>query len=294
MTHRRIAVLIDGAFFLKRLPRLVKSSDCDKPDRIAVCIRRLCKSHVRNLRGEDESRWMDEIYRIFFYDAVPYDGKAHHPLTNALLDFGKTEVARFRTELFDILRRQRKVALRLGKVNKDSDWTINPRLTKKLVRTRLSMNYFAALGPENALDPASFPSSISLTFEQVPDLIRVRDLWLGLSAGDVALGLKQKGVDMRIGIDIAHMVLKRHVDTIVLVAGDSDFVPAAKLARREGVQFILDPLWQQINDDLHEHIDGLFSGFSRPRDTAPPLPAAPVTVELPDDALGAAPALADD
>jgi len=54
-----------------------------------------------------------------------------------------------------------------------------------------------------------------------------------------------------------------------LIAGDSDFVPAAKLARREGLQFILDPLWQSVNDDLYEHIDGLQSGLPRPTGSAP-------------------------
>jgi len=35
MTGRRIAILIDGGFFIRRLPKLVKASDCDKPERIA-------------------------------------------------------------------------------------------------------------------------------------------------------------------------------------------------------------------------------------------------------------------
>ena len=78
------------------------------------------------------------------------------------------------------------------------------------------------------------------------------------------MGLRQKGVDMRIAIDIASLTLKKQVGTIVLVTGDSDFVPAAKLARREGMEFILDPLWQNVNDDLFEHIDGLQSGFNHP------------------------------
>ena len=47
------------------------------------------------------------------------------------------------------------------------------------------------------------------------------------------------------------------VDRIVLISGDSDFVPAAKLARREGIDFILDPLYNHIPADLSEHIDGL-------------------------------------
>jgi len=49
------------------------------------------------------------------------------------------------------------------------------------------------------------------------------------------------------------------------LSGDSDFVPAAKLARREGVDFVLDPMWQNIDDDLFEHIDGLSSTCERPR-----------------------------
>ncbi|MDB6009360.1 MAG: hypothetical protein JWL65_1610 [Gammaproteobacteria bacterium] len=69
---------------------------------------------------------------------------------------------------------------------------------------------------------------------------------------------------MRIGLDIASMTLKHQVDTLILVTGDSDFVPAAKLARREGVEFLLDPLWQQVSDELNEHVDGVVSAFPKP------------------------------
>ena len=79
---------------------------------------------------------------------------------------------------------------------------------------------------------------------------------------------------MRIGLDIATVSLKKQADTIILVAGDSDFVPAAKLARREGVTFILDPLWQGVSPDLSEHIDGLTSGFSKPTPRAGQVVAA--------------------
>lgn len=34
---------------------------------------------------------------------------------------------------------------------------------------------------------------------------------------------------MRIGIDIASLAYKKQVEQIILIAGDSDFVPAAKL-----------------------------------------------------------------
>ncbi len=64
---------------------------------------------------------------------------------------------------------------------------------------------------------------------------------------------------MRIGLDIASLAYKKQTDQIILIAGDSDFVPAAKLARREGIDFILDPMWTAIKENLFEHIDGLMS-----------------------------------
>ena len=68
---------------------------------------------------------------------------------------------------------------------------------------------------------------------------------------------------MKIGVDIASLAYKKQVDQIILIAGDSDFVPAAKLARREGIDFILDPMWGNITDDLFEHIDGLKSQWGK-------------------------------
>jgi len=37
--------------------------------------------------------------------------------------------------------------------------------------------------------------------------------WREISERDVNFGLRQKGVDMRFGLDIASMTLKRQVDT---------------------------------------------------------------------------------
>ena len=69
---------------------------------------------------------------------------------------------------------------------------------------------------------------------------------------------------MKIGLDIASLAFKRLVTKVVLVAGDADFVPAAKHARREGIDFLLDPMWQNIPDDLMLHIDGLKSRAPNP------------------------------
>jgi len=100
--------------------------------------------------------------------------------------------------------------------------------------------------------------------QRLQALLRKQIDFSQLTDDDFAYDVKQKGTDMRVGLDIASVSYKRQVDQIVLVAGDSDFVPAAKLARREGVDFILDPMWGPIADDLHEHVDGLRSTCPRP------------------------------
>lgn len=72
---------------------------------------------------------------------------------------------------------------------------------------------------------------------------------------DLKPNITQKGVDMRIGMDIAALTLKKQVQLIVLVTGDSDFVPAMKFARREGAQLYLVPLNQHIKPTMYEHSD---------------------------------------
>ena len=263
MRIRRIAVLIDGGFFIKRLPKVVDKQYRDSAEAVAETARVLCKRHVQRLIGEQpteqHSRWLDHVYRLFYYDASPYEGTSQHPLTNQRIDFGRTSEAEFRRALFSALRRKRKFALRLGKVVKESDWRISPRLTKPLLKTRTSWVPALEQTIRQQVDPLP-----DVTADQVVAIERLIATLRGLNERDVTLGLRQKGVDMRIGLDIASITLKKQADTIVLVTGDSDFVPAAKLARREGVEFVLDPMRQSISDDLSEHVDGIASPLRRP------------------------------
>jgi len=179
---------------------------------------------LRHLDDKDVGR--REIYRIFFYDCPPLAKKAHNPVSKKPIDFSKTDEARFRLELHSQLRKQRKVALRLGRLSDHAQWALKPAVTKSLLSGGVLISE--------------------------------------LSESDVHYEVRQKGVDIRIGLDIASIAYKRQADQIILISGDSDFVPAAKLARREGVDFILDPMWQPIPDDLHEHIDGLRSTCPQP------------------------------
>ena len=67
--------------------------------------------------------------------------------------------------------------------------------------------------------------------------------------------LKQKGVDMKVGLDMALMALKHTADKIVLVAGDSDFIAPIKFVRKEGMQVYLYSMGHNIKSKLIEHCD---------------------------------------
>jgi uncharacterized LabA/DUF88 family protein len=83
-----------------------------------------------------------------------------------------------------------------------------------------------------------------------------------IDAAAIEPNIRQKGVDMRIGLDIASLTLKRQVDVIVLVTADSDFVPAMKFARREGAQLYLITLGHGIKDSMREHADLVIDAVS--------------------------------
>lgn len=73
---------------------------------------------------------------------------------------------------------------------------------------------------------------------------------------------RQKGVDMRIGLDMAHLAHLGKVDRIVLITGDTDFIPAMKYVRKSGIQIVLTKLGnKRLTSDLMEHAD-----FIRPID----------------------------
>ena len=162
------------------------------------------------------------LYRIFYYDCAPIGRKSvFHPLIRKNVDLDKSDTYAWSTVFLEELKRRRKFALRLGELSEQMYYNLRPDVTKKLLTGKLKLEE--------------------------------------LTENDFIFVTQQKGVDMRIGVDIASMAYKKQVDQIILIAGDSDFVPAAKLARREGIDFVLDPMWANIKENLFEHIDGLRS-----------------------------------
>ena len=82
-----------------------------------------------------------------------------------------------------------------------------------------------------------------------------------LTDDDFRPNFEQKGVDMRIGLDIATISGNGRIDRIVLVSGDTDLIPATKHARKTnlqvmGVQLPVPPA-QPLAPALCAHLDSV-------------------------------------
>lgn len=177
-----------------------------------------CKRHlIESINGVEH---VHDLYRIFYYDCPPSKKNVFNPVKKNNDNLEQSSQYKWTNSFFKALKRKRKLALRLGELSDtELGYYLSPEKTKALLLGKLSISE--------------------------------------ITEKDLKLFITQKGVDMRIGLDIASLAYKHQVNQIVLISGDSDFVPAAKLARREGIDFILDPLGATIKDSLQEHIDGL-------------------------------------
>jgi uncharacterized LabA/DUF88 family protein len=218
MNALKVAILIDGGFFIKRYYKLYSNAEKHTPQEVAKNLYTMAHRHV----GEG-----NYLYRIFYYDCTPLSKRVHNPINEKVLNFSTTEQSKFRMAFFEELKKKRKVALRLGYLKDSGKWIIKPKYTRDLIKGKIKLE--------------------------------------DLKEGGITYEMKQKGIDIKIGVDISTLALKQFVDKIILVSGDSDFVPAAKLARREGIDFVLDPMWNPIDASLFEHIDGLHSTCPRPK-----------------------------
>ena len=172
-----------------------------------------------HLNDHYENRY---LYRVFYYDCPPITESVNvmNPITRKNLNLAQTKECKWATAFLEELKHQRKFALRLGRLGTSkTPYVLKYDVLKKLCAGTISIN--------------------------------------DLTDDDLSLNIEQKGVDMRIGVDISSLAFKKQVNQIILISGDSDFVPAAKQARREGIDFILDPMHSAIKPDLYEHIDGI-------------------------------------
>lgn len=155
------------------------------------------------------------LLRIYWYDAYP--AAESFPLPVSKGDFHAAQSERYRQSqaLFDQLSLRPNFALRMGEV---------------------------------ALSPAKWRLKPSVARRLI---IEPRPL----TDDDFVIDAQQKGVDMRIGMDMARLALRNMAAQIVVVTGDSDFVPAFKFARREGMRVLLYMMGDGGRVELRRHAD---------------------------------------
>jgi len=164
----------------------------------------------------------EELFRIFYYDCEPFSREVMNPVNGSKVDYKLMPAYAARKQFFFDLGQTAFVALRRGEL-KARGW-------------EFSGNYRAAL----------LAGGMAGGVSAAP------------KATDVYPNFEQKGVDMRIGIDVATLSLKRIVDRIILFSADTDMIPALKLARREGLQvFVVKLAPWPLKHDLIEDSDGV-------------------------------------
>ena len=155
------------------------------------------------------------LYRIFYYDADPYDGTSRRPMSKEIVDFSETHIARQHRVLLNGLEQAPNFAVRRGET-RFRGWKLGEATLRAM---------------------KSDPTTKILDRSFVPDIV-------------------QKGVDMRIDLDVAALALKRLVGAVILVTGDADMVPAMRFARREGLRTYLHTMgFAGVRPLLKAHVD---------------------------------------
>ncbi|HEN9525391.1 TPA: NYN domain-containing protein [Acinetobacter baumannii] len=225
---KKVAVLVDGGFFISRVfftARKYFKKHTFTADQLIKIYWSIVNFHC-TYKQRDEVE--DILYRVYFYDCppLPETDQKKYPLPEP--GSGHMTPKNFNPKVHPpyVLRRQlhialgqtRKTALRLGKLGKEAEWQLKTDAIKALIKKEIT--------------------------------------WDQITNDHFFLDIKQKGVDTKIGLDISTLAYEKLVDKIVLVTGDSDFVPAAKLARMKGIEVVLDTLGFKVSDDLSLHVDG--------------------------------------
>lgn len=161
------AILVDGGFYQKRAKYLFgeKTPEERADELLDYCRRHLNPNHKNKGNSFHETR---RLYRIFYYDCPPSSKNVMNPVTRKTIDLSKSQLFDWTNTFFNELKAKRKVALRLGELQDSNlSYQLKPDVLKKLLARKISID--------------------DLVFE------------------DFKLEVQQKGVDMRIGLDIASL-----------------------------------------------------------------------------------------
>lgn len=216
----KTAILVDGNFYLRRVRSIWGNKT---PEERAEELVKYARYHIlRNNRSRLEGG-KRSLYRLFYYDCPPVVGKSvFQPWNGRNTTFDKNNPSyKWNKEFQELMAARTKVAMRMGTVSTTGLRYVPRKDAMKDLQA--GKRSFSELGQKD--------------FELV--------------------GMKQSGVDMKIGLDVASLSQAGLVDQIILIADDSDFIPAIKTARKAGVDFLLDPLGNHVNEELLAQVDDI-------------------------------------
>lgn len=196
------AILIDGGFLRKTFEDKFTS-----PAVAGKCV----ITHItvdQVLKNAHNICDAKRLFRIYYYDASPFDGKRKNPISGKEMDFGSTAGFQAINQFQNELARSNGVAFRKGHLT------------------------FKGWKLKETFDIKNPPKE--------EDLIPI---------------LEQKTVDIKIGLDIAWLAIKRIVDRIIIITSDSDFIPVMKFARKEGLEVVLCSIKGGFRKEMLEHAD---------------------------------------
>ena len=141
----KIAILIDGGFFIKRFNSIYNKDRTMSGKEVAAYLYTFAHKHV----GAG-----NVLYRIFYYDCIPFGKRMQNPISKRTIDYSKSEEFKFRTELIEELKLKRKVALRLGELRDNKNWIIHAKKVKELLASYFNRNCVPVLIYPKMLEPA--------------------------------------------------------------------------------------------------------------------------------------------
>ena len=157
----------------------------------------------------------DVLFRIYYYDCAPCDKSFHNPIDSKTVDFAQS-ISYTKSMAFQReLAEKDFIAFRKGEL-RGFGW--------------------------------------KLRGDAINEMRNGKPQWQ-LKAKHLQVNLSQKGLDMRIGLDIASLSTKRIVEKIAIVTGDTDFIPAMKYARKEGCLITVINIGGDLTSEMRQHAD---------------------------------------
>lgn len=156
-------------------------------------------------------------HRIYYYDCPPSSEEATLPISRNKYSFASTKGYEKRTEFITNLKREDFFSVRKG-VLAFKGWTLKRSCFDKHSRQLV----------HSTLSDDCFKPNF-----------------------------QQKGVDTKIGLDIAWASYEKIAKNILLITGDSDFTPAIKTARRNGIFVYLFTMNHGVRQDILLNADVL-------------------------------------